>query len=1446
MRKDVFITKYRILLMLQYYPPCSFIGRKMSRNNKKFVAQSASESEDEKSIEKRVFDSSEEEDEEMMTKEDLEFLKEVASEDENNENNSSSSSAEESPEELSDEDLDLIEENLGKRRASIKLGKTSGKEKFKRLRRRNEIESSEEEEEEEKGEERDEEKFVEKTRKKKELQNLFNDEEEAQESEDSDDLGDFIEEEEEEEEDELPETIEEAQKKKTKSSKGVPRRRAIIDDREAPKRALSSALASGQISKDAWNEMMEIFGDGSDYLDLIAESGDEAEAEIIKDKIEDNNSDSATANALVTDVPERLNDLNIKIVSDDSEFETFLQKESALIAKKIQKLCPTDSFSGLTSAILSILRFVHCHGLEVPFIATYRREYFSNFFGINEIWTILDEDYKYRKIEELKKNLRSKIEDLREVSGDDAAIIQSYHDLIDTEMDEAQLKFIQEFLIKERRRPQSKLEILSNFAHKLVPSAAHFAENLKKRRVLHGPLILNERDMELEAVEVVAREAANTVESALQGVVNVLVEEFGSNPQLFLEVRDLLLSQATVTVTPTALGSIEISHDPTHYLLPLQYVVEKTISTFIEDQGLALARGLETKLISVEFGYGKNLDDLLNELKKYLPGIEKIKKQVFDLAWQNHWKPRLNRLVLQKLRSEAENWIAHFSQFYFQEKLMAAPLNQVLTGLEENEVAVTSVNFVKEVLYIAELDKNGRVLRQETVKTKHTIKPEVTLKKSLNQLNSSYVVVSGEGQDCLELYRGLRESDPQNKSSILWGCDDTAQIYKTSMRAAREFPECLTELKYAVAVGRRMLNPVAEYAMMTDDELLQLPLHSLQAHLPRALRLKHIHRALVNVINLLGVPINELILPGLKTSILSYVSGLGPIKAAQLVKKLGNKWLNSRAELITQYEMGRRTFTNCAGFLKITAERIKKGSGKKKYSVEGSLIEPLDGTRIHPESYELARKMAADALELDDPTTMQRRQDIFGDDDELQDESERTAAILANAINQVMKEPKKLDDLLLQDYAKEIERLKNLPKHVTLKDIKSELQGPFPDPRVNNNNIDSSKSASVNQVVKMLTGRDETWWYLGRPVTIKLLNPTSRKLANLLDGNGLIVGVDGEIPRNIRSGTRVNAYLTRIDLKRLVIDVSLRKPDNQEELLTQFVNFDPFYDFQRAANAKSESQNSSTIVKSNSGAGGQESMQRTSLRQLSHPAFKSLNREESERFLALAPVGEFLIRPSSQKRFGGDLPGDLTLTWKVGPGLFSHVPLGESDRPAGQDWLLGRTLLLPALIPSPDGKMKVDRFEDLDEIVGRRIEPVVSLLQEAQGCPKYFANPASDAINIHLRDQSMVNPGRIPYCITLAPEPNCGHLLLSHPSGSRQELIRVDPRGYAIIDPKTKEVHVYERIEKVVDYFKRHYKNFSEKKETVVKSSDNNVNNTKSENNSRSDPRTNKYQQFAN
>ena len=67
--------------------------------------------------------------------------------------------------------------------------------------------------------------------------------------------------------------------------------------------------------------------------------------------------------------------------------------------------------------------------------------------------------------------------------------------------------------------------------------------------------------------------------------------------------------------------------------------------------------------------------------------------------------------------------------------------------------------------------------------------------------------------------------------------------------------------------------------------------------------------------------------------------------------------LENRQQLVTSCHMGPKVFINCAGFVKIDTTAL---GDSEQY------IEVLDGSRIHNEAYEWARKMAVDALEYDD------------------------------------------------------------------------------------------------------------------------------------------------------------------------------------------------------------------------------------------------------------------------------------------------------------------------------------------------------------------------------------------------------------------------------------------------------------------------------------------------
>lgn len=56
--------------------------------------------------------------------------------------------------------------------------------------------------------------------------------------------------------------------------------------------------------------------------------------------------------------------------------------------------------------------------------------------------------------------------------------------------------------------------------------------------------------------------------------------------------------------------------------------------------------------------------------------------------------------------------------------------------------------------------------------------------------------------------------------------------------------------------------------------------------------------------------------------------------------------------------LGPQGLLNCAGFIKIDTAAIS--------DTTTNYIEVLDGSRVHPETYEWAKKMAVDALEYDE------------------------------------------------------------------------------------------------------------------------------------------------------------------------------------------------------------------------------------------------------------------------------------------------------------------------------------------------------------------------------------------------------------------------------------------------------------------------------------------------
>ena len=215
---------------------------------------------------------------------------------------------------------------------------------------------------------------------------------------------------------------------------------------------------------------------------------------------------------------------------------------------------------------------------------------------------------------------------------------------------------------------------------------------------------------------------------------------------------------------------------------------------------------------------------------------------------------------------------------------------------------------------------------------------------------------------------------------VLLADQRVAHLYANSTRANAEFPRYTPTRLKAVSLARRLQDPLREFSGLCaglGEDVLSLHLHPLQDTLDKGERLKAMHRAFINVVNEVGVNINLAAdKPLIHGHLVQFVAGLGPRKARELLCIISkNDYVEYRGAFLEDAEirefMKEVVWYNCAGFLNISKEGCsmwtKNYNVGQTYNYEDEQAEyveyaggPLEGTRVHPESYTYARAMASE------------------------------------------------------------------------------------------------------------------------------------------------------------------------------------------------------------------------------------------------------------------------------------------------------------------------------------------------------------------------------------------------------------------------------------------------------------------------------------------------------
>jgi uncharacterized protein len=303
-------------------------------------------------------------------------------------------------------------------------------------------------------------------------------------------------------------------------------------------------------------------------------------------------------------------------------------------------------------------------------------------------------------------------------------------------------------------------------------------------------------------------------------------------------------------------------------------------------------------------------------------------------AWRVKLRTSLTLDLMAELREAAEAEAIRVFARNLKDLLLAAPAGGRATmGLDPG---------IRTGVKVAVVDATGKLLATDTVypfQPKNDVKGAQMALARLIGAHGVRLIAIGNGTASRETERLVADllallPGPEKPVKVVVS-EAGASVYSASELAAREFPELDVSLRGAVSIARRLQDPLAELVKIEPKAIgVGQYQHDVDQHrLGRAL-----DAVVEDAVNAVGVDLNTASAP-----LLARVSGVGPGLAEAIVAHRDQHGpFATRRDLLKVARLGPKAFEQAAGFLRITGG-----------------AEPLDASSVHPEAYDVARRIVA-------------------------------------------------------------------------------------------------------------------------------------------------------------------------------------------------------------------------------------------------------------------------------------------------------------------------------------------------------------------------------------------------------------------------------------------------------------------------------------------------------
>lgn len=434
----------------------------------------------------------------------------------------------------------------------------------------------------------------------------------------------------------------------------------------------------------------------------------------------------------------------------------------------------------------------------------------------------------------------------------------------------------------------------------------------------------NSPNLERSASRFVVGDVAS-VDEAISGACDIVAERVSEDERTRNRVRKLFRRDGILR-TKVVKGKEEEGVNFSDY-----FNADATVRGVTSHRFLAMQRGVEEGILKLTAEVDS--DVAIEQIERMFIRNGSATKEYMQGAIKDSYKrllrPSIEGETISDVKERADNEAIAIFANNLRELLLAAPLGQ-------KRVIAIDPGY-RTGCKVVVLDSQGNLLEHSVIYPH----PPVSKLSEASLIITSLVKKYGIEAFAIGDGTAGRETECFIKSLKFEGVDiymvneDGASVYSASPVAREEFPDHDVTVRGAVSIGRRLIDPLSE---LVKIEPKSIGVGQYQHSVDQGKLKAKLGSVVESCVNMVGVNLNTA-----SKHILTYISGLGPVLAKNIVDyRATNGDFKSRKELLKVPRLGAKAFEQAAGFL-----RIIGGSN------------PLDNSAVHPEAYEVVKRMAA-------------------------------------------------------------------------------------------------------------------------------------------------------------------------------------------------------------------------------------------------------------------------------------------------------------------------------------------------------------------------------------------------------------------------------------------------------------------------------------------------------